>query len=42
LIGCYTDATDTTSHYREMLRERGGTGGGGYGKRNPGSGYRWM
>jgi alpha-ketoglutarate-dependent taurine dioxygenase len=42
LIGCYTDAMDTTSRYRQMLRERGGTGGGGHGKRNPGSGYRWM
>jgi alpha-ketoglutarate-dependent taurine dioxygenase len=42
LIGCYTDAMDTTSRYRQMLRERGGTGGGGYGKRNPGNGCRWM
>jgi alpha-ketoglutarate-dependent taurine dioxygenase len=42
LIGCYTDAMDTTSRYRQLLRERGGTGGGGYGKRNPGSGCRWL
>lgn len=42
LIGCYTDAMDTTSRYRQLLRERGGTGGGGYGKRNPGNGCRWM
>ncbi|KAG7353366.1 taurine catabolism dioxygenase TauD/TfdA family protein [Nitzschia inconspicua] len=42
LIGCYTDAMDTTSRYRQLLRERGGTGGGGYGKRNPGSGCRWI
>jgi Taurine catabolism dioxygenase TauD, TfdA family len=42
LIGCYTDAMDTTSRYRQLLRERGGTGGGGYGKRNTGSGCRWL
>ena len=42
LIGCYTDATDTTSEYRQLLRERSGTSGGGYGKRNPGSGCRWI
>ena len=42
LIGCYTDAMDTVSRYRKLLRERNEKGGGGYGKRNPGSGYRWM
>jgi hypothetical protein len=42
LIGCYTDAMDTISRYRQLLRERGGTNGGGYGKRNPGSGCRWI
>jgi hypothetical protein len=40
LIGCYTDAMDTTSRYRQMLREPGGTGGGGYGKRNQGNGFK--
>ena len=42
LIGCYTDATDTLSQYRQLLRERKTKNGGGYGKKNPGSGYRWM
>jgi alpha-ketoglutarate-dependent taurine dioxygenase len=42
LIGCYTDAMDMTSRYRHLLTERGGTGGGGYGKWNPGSGCRWF
>ena len=42
LIGCYTDAMDTVSRYRQLLRAREGKCGGGYGKRNPGSGCRWM
>ena len=42
LIGCYTDAMDTVSRYRQLLRQRTEKNGGGYGKRNPGSGYRWM
>ena len=42
LIGCYTDATETLSRYRQLLRDRKGKSGGGYGKRNPGSGCRWM
>lgn len=42
LIGCYTDSMDTVSRYRQLLRQRHGKGGGGYGKRNPGSGYRWI
>lgn len=42
LIGCYTDSMDTVSRYRQLLRERKGKGGGGYGRRNPGSGCRWM
>jgi len=42
LVGCYTDAMDTVSRYRQLLREREGKSGGGYGRRNPGSGYRWM
>ena len=42
LIGCYTDAMDTTSRYRQLLRERSGTSGGGYGRKNPGSGCRWI
>jgi len=42
LIGCYTDAIDTASQYRQLLRNRGWKSGGGYGRRNPGSGCRWM
>ncbi len=42
LIGCYTDSMDTVSRYRQLLRQRAEKNGGGYGKRNPGSGYRWM
>eukprot|EP00536_Pseudo-nitzschia_multiseries_P013221 jgi/Psemu1/320412/estExt_fgenesh1_pm.C_5490001 len=42
LIGCYTDAIDTTSRYRQLLRDKGWKCGGGYGRRNPGSGCRWM
>jgi alpha-ketoglutarate-dependent taurine dioxygenase len=42
LIGCYTDAMDTVSRYRQLLRVKKGKYGGGYGKRNPGSGCRWM
>jgi alpha-ketoglutarate-dependent taurine dioxygenase len=42
LIGCYTDAMDTTSEYRQLLRNRSGANGGGFGRRNPGSGCRWM
>ncbi|OEU21037.1 gamma-butyrobetaine dioxygenase [Fragilariopsis cylindrus CCMP1102] len=42
LIGCYTDAMDTISQYRLLLRERDDKIGGGYGRRNPGNGCRWM
>jgi alpha-ketoglutarate-dependent taurine dioxygenase len=46
LMGCYTDAMETTSHYRQLLRERqhGGScgGDGGFGRRNAGNGCRWM
>ena len=42
LIGCYTDAMDTLSRYRLLLRERNEKSGGGFGKRNPGNGSRWI
>mmetsp|Transcript_11651 Transcript_11651/g.13201 ORF Transcript_11651/g.13201 Transcript_11651/m.13201 type:complete len:711 (+) Transcript_11651:169-2301(+) len=43
LIGCYTDTMDTISRYRLLLRDRNEENGrGGYGRRNPGNGSRWM
>ena len=39
LIGCYTDAIDTISRYRQLLRWKTEKNGGGYGKRNPGNGW---
>jgi alpha-ketoglutarate-dependent taurine dioxygenase len=47
-IGCYTDAMETISHYRQLLRERrnivsNNVGSVGWvGRRNAGNGFRWM
>jgi len=41
LIGCYTDAMDTASRYRQLLRNRECKSGGSFG-RNLGNGCRWM
>lgn len=42
LIGCYTDAMDTASRYRQLLRDREWKSGGGFGRRNLGNGCRWI